>query len=95
MAILACWGNPLFLPLIPDLAGSLGGEGGFAALGEGCLELEAQQTEQIEEKLSVLIYPEVSALPKSAVCTASHSLLACSYISNENEMLTEEVNFMH
>lgn len=74
---------------------SQGGDGGFLDLSERSLELEAQQTKQTEENQAVLIYPGVSALPKSAVCTASHSLLAYSYISNKNEMLTEELNFMH
>lgn len=67
----------------------------WRALREGSLELEAQQTEQTEENQAVLICTGVSALPKSAVCTASHSLLARSCISNKNETLTEELNFMH
>lgn len=79
MAILAWWGNPLFLPLISDLAGSLGGEGCFPDLSKGSLELEAQQTEQIEENQAVLIYPGLSALPKSAVCTASPAT-ACLHL---------------
>lgn len=63
MAILPWWRNLLFFPLITDLAGSLAGDGGFPALTEGSLELEAQQTELIEENQAVLIYPGVSGLP--------------------------------